>query len=105
MAIRGKVVCTKRTSEPVYSYDPETKQSHSAEIVPQTDPAFKDEMPEECRRYFEFAGVVKTDDPKSENRVFAKASFQFEIKLAVSNAAVDFEPGREYYVDFAKAPR
>jgi hypothetical protein len=54
------------------------------------------------QRYFVFNGVF-SDDPESENKMFQEASPSIEFKLGCSNPAVDFEPGREYYLDIVKA--
>lgn len=97
MKVRGKVSCYERIVRPAYSRDGKV-----AEIVPQADgwPFGPNGEKQICDRGFKFTGVIKSGDPTNENQEFARASFQFSIALDVANPNVDFEPGKEYYVDF-----
>jgi hypothetical protein len=55
-------------------------------------------------RYFEFSGT-HSSDPSQENKLFQKASPSIDFKLGVANPNIDFEIGRDYYLDIVRAPR
>jgi hypothetical protein len=75
----------------------ETKVSRSGPVTPPDDkfPAGQ------CARSFTFTGSYPQKGiPKNER--FWSASPSLEFKLSVQNAAVDFEVGKHYYVDFVR---
>ena len=49
-------------------------------------------------RSYEFTAVY--DDKTPENQRFAKATPSGQLTIAVSNPAVSYVPGKEYYLDF-----
>lgn len=49
-------------------------------------------------RQFTFSAVYDTDTP--ENQRFSQATPWGELKMNVSNPDVDFEAGKQYYLDF-----
>lgn len=57
-------------------------------------------------RTLKFAPVFANNDPTHENSVFWRASPGGEIKLSTVNqeAWSQFDFGKEYYVDFTRAP-
>lgn len=53
-----------------------------------------------CNRQFKFQAVCGKDGDNSD---YSRWTPSMEITMSVTNPACDFEPGREYYVDFVKA--
>lgn len=52
-------------------------------------------------------GVVYSSDPASENRAFSDATPTGNVDITIQGdkpAALMFEPGKHYYVDFTDAP-
>lgn len=89
MAVRAKVICTGRNTRPQY----DGTVNHEREVTADG----------KCHREFTFGGVY-SQDPNHENKVFTDHTPSLEVKMTVTNADVDFEPGKEYYLDFVRAP-
>jgi hypothetical protein len=53
------------------------------------------------QRAYEFSAVYDTSIP--EDQRYAAATPSASLKIVVDNAAVAFEPGSNYYIDFTKA--
>src|SRR5689334_1526096 len=53
-------------------------------------------------RQYAFSAVYDLDTP--EDQRFSQATPYAEIKLNVDNPAVEFVPGRHYYIDFDEVP-
>jgi hypothetical protein len=85
MASRAKVICNSRTERWA------GKQEWEPGVLA-------------VNRHFEFSGTFSTD-PTHENKLFQKASPMIDFKITVANPNVDFEVGREYYLDIVRAPR
>jgi len=83
MAIRAKVTCISRLERPV----------NGARIDPASG----------CYREVEFQAVM--GGANDENKSFSKYTPSLALKMTVTNPDADFEVGREYYIDFVRAPR
>ena len=103
MAIRAKIRCSRRTVYCVYGYDVLGKVGYG-EVMWKIDPTENEHARQTCHREFEFNATYK-DDPTHENKAFWEATPQFEMRMTIQNPDADFEVGREYYLDFVKAPR
>lgn len=53
---------------------------------------------------YKFSAVYSAD-PEHENKVFTDYTPSLNIDMVVTNAAVDFTLGQEYYIDFSRASR
>lgn len=63
----------------------------------------RDEQPDGSR-HFHFSAVVKGTDPDAENSQFFKYTPSGTLYFGCVNPAVDFEEGKEYFVDLSPAP-
>jgi hypothetical protein len=75
----------------------ELRVSRSGTVSP-PDPKFPSGK---CQRSFVFTGSYPQKGIP-ENEHFWEASPSLEFKLSVQNAAVDFEVGKHYYIDFVR---
>lgn len=58
-----------------------------------------------CARDFVFSAIYADDKGSAdENRRFWDATPGFELKTTITNPEVDYEVGRDYYIDWVRAP-
>lgn len=93
MAIaRCKVQCVERTERAGHYKDGEARL---------LGPATEKFPAGTCSRTFKFGGSYPQKGVP-ENEHFWEASPMLDFTLTVTNGAVDFEPGKHYYLDFVR---
>lgn len=105
---RCKILCIKRSEEHVcWWVDKRTGQvcaptAEGAELrLGLASPPEPNFPKGKCNREFRFAGAY----PQSgvdENARFWEATPSLDFTLRIANAAVDFVPGKYYYMDFVR---
>ena len=92
MAVRAKVICKSREAFGCWS------GKVNGEVV-----ASATNGESFCNRTFVFEAVISGDS--DENKSFSRWTPSLQLTMNVTNPDCDFEPGREYYLDFVRAPR
>lgn len=91
MTTRAKFRCT---SVEMSSTAPVESTRHSVDGKPTTAQSWP--------RTYRFAAVYDTSVP--EDQRYAMYTPYGELKMIVDNPAVEFTPGRQYYLDFTPVP-